>query len=469
MVKKIDYLYCFPVLIWILCYFIFSFDGLYGQDAYEYLRYSEAIKTFLTTGKSPGDYFWGIYYPVFGSFLSLIIQNSALSLQLVSLVSLLITSRYLEKTIGLVYKDKHFQNIPFLYFTLSPIILIHSLLVMSDLLACCFTIIAFFYFLHYLENLKTQSVLIGCLFCALALMTRYASAVVLFPISILVFKKLIKTKNYKVFAFSIPIIALILGPHLLIRSQNSLQFLSNTWLENWDILNLFRKNFKTNDGTVNNKLINLIYLFYQVLHPIFSFIGLLLIAFFIKFKNVNLIKYQKLILYTIIIYAIFLGGIPCQAKRFFILSFPFIIIFIYPMIKQLFGTFNYPKRVFIFIFVLQLSLGLYFAQFYYSRFQLEKKICLEMRKFQGKTIYIFEIDLALKGRGLKFDYQNLYFKKYKDFEINAMVLLNEKQLENQWKGKNPHINWETIQKNYVLKKQKAVYKDWQLYKIVAKK
>ena len=110
--KKI--LYFIPVLLWILCYFVFSFDGLYGQDAYEYTRYSEVLKNYLITGEKPGDYFWGLYYPILGSILSFVIPNIALALQLISLASLLICTHYVEKIIFIVTKDTSFQNIPFL-------------------------------------------------------------------------------------------------------------------------------------------------------------------------------------------------------------------------------------------------------------------------------------------------------------------------------------------------------------------
>lgn len=124
MIRKYYIVYLFPILIWIIVYFGFSFDGLYGQDVYEYLRYTEALKTFLVTGKSPEDYFWGIYYPVFGSILGFIIPNIAMSLQLISVVSLVVTSIYLDKIIRLIYKENALENIPFLLFTLSPIVLV---------------------------------------------------------------------------------------------------------------------------------------------------------------------------------------------------------------------------------------------------------------------------------------------------------------------------------------------------------
>lgn len=463
--KSTYFLLGFIAILFLFVRYFFDFDGLYGQDSYEYLRYSDAIKTFFVTGKPPGDYFWGVYYPALGSILSFIIPNSALSLQLISLISLLITTRFIEKIILLLYKDNSFQNIPFLFYTLSPIVLIHSFLIMSDMVTCCFITIAFFYLLHYLETLQNKSVLIGVLFCILALMTRYASGVLFFPISCMVFIQLIKTKNYKVFAISILIAVFVLIPHLLIRTQNSLQFLSHQWLITWDILNLFRNNFETIDGESHFHFINLIYIFFQLLHPTYLFIGIIIIVFFFKNGKMQMYKTQRLILFSIAIYAIFLGGIAFQNKRFLLLSFPLVVVSLYPTIKMLFTAIRHPKHIFVCIFMIQIILGFYFFQPFYDRNKLEKSICKEMIKHEGKILYVFDIDMAMQGRKLQFDYRNLFLKRYSNFEKKALVLINEKQLVKQWKGKNPLLNWNSIQKKCRLIKLKTVAADWNLYEI----
>lgn len=461
--------YYFPILLWVVSYFIFSFDGLYGQDAYEYLRYAEAIKNFLITGDNPGDYYWGIYYPVFGSILSFVVPNIVLSLQFISILSLIVCSIYVEKIIRLIWKDTSFQNIPFLFFTLSPIILIHSFLIMSDILTCCLITLAFYHLLWYLETKKNSAIFLGILFCILSVLTRYASAVILFPISCTVLFQLIKNKNFKALFVSFLIIIVVIIPHVCIRLQNSFDFLSNQWLQNWDFLNLFEKDFYTIDGEIHNKTFNLIYIFFPIFHPIFSFLGVIIIFVALRHKVNFSFKYAKLIMLGIILYALFLGGIPCQAKRFMILAFPLIIILFYPVIKLFCTSFKFHKLVFFVIFSIQLTLTMYFALPFLNRNKLEKTICNNVSSYQGNTIYIFDIDLALRGRKLKFKYENLYFKKYTAFEKDALVLINEKQLEKQWKGKNPLINWENIQKKCVLVKLKTSDKNWSLYKISALK
>lgn len=462
-------LYLFPLLVWIIVYFEFSFDGLYGQDAYEYLRYAEAVKNLLITGKSPGDYFWGVYYPVFGSILSIIIPNIILALQLISVLSLIMTSIYLDKIIRLIYKVNSTENIPFLFFTLSPIILIHSVLVMSDLLACSFVTMAIYCFLQFLETSKNKYFLFGIAVGTFALMTRYVSGLILFPFCFPALLHLIKKRSYILLPFSMLIAALIAIPHILIRSQNSLEFLSHQWLQTWNIGNLFRHSFETVDGEMDNHFINLVYACFSFVHPIFMFLGIVIIPFSIKTKTFKLYHYQKIILVAIIVYALFLGGIPYQNKRYLILSFPLVIVLLFPLAKKLLIPLKHGNLLITLIVFIQITLGVFFGKSFYDRNLLERKIMQEMNLYQGKTLYVFDIDVALKGRKLIFDYKNLSTTRYLGFEKNALVLVNEKQLDKQWKGKNPLLNWENIKNNYKLEKLKNFSGDFNLYRIGEKK
>jgi len=67
--------------------FAFSFNGLYGQDAFEYFRYTKELRTYWLGGSKPETFFWPEFFPLLGSLLSLIVSNVVLSLQLVSLLS----------------------------------------------------------------------------------------------------------------------------------------------------------------------------------------------------------------------------------------------------------------------------------------------------------------------------------------------------------------------------------------------
>ncbi|KGO95982.1 ArnT family glycosyltransferase [Flavobacterium enshiense] len=468
-IKSKHIIYLFPLLVWAVVCYGFSFDGLYGQDAYEYLRYTEALKTFLETGKTPGDYFWGVYYPIFGCLLSFVIPNTAIALQLISVLSLIVTSVYLDKIIRLTYQQKSVKHITFIFFTLSPIVLIHSMLAMSDMLACCFTTVAIYYLLLFIEKSGNRNFIIGAILVAFALLTRYAAMVILLPFCILAFMRLIKNRSYFCLFFSAVTAALVAIPHIIIRSQNSFQFLSHQWLQAWDILNLFRSDFVTVDGEQHYRFINIFYAFFSFFHPIFLAFGIVFLLFFLKSRKIRLHKYQQLFLTAIILYALFLGAIPFQNKRFLILSFPLVIAFLFPFLSQLAEVFKNRKLIFPAIFLIQLSLGLLCGKSFYERNTLESTIADEVEKYEGNTLYSFDIDIALKGRKLNFNYKSLWKEEYSEFKKNALLLVNEKQVEKQWKGKNPLLNWENVKNNYQLAKLKSFEGDFNLYRIDAKK
>jgi hypothetical protein len=461
--------YLFPILAWIIVCFGFSFDGLYGQDAYEYLRYTEALKSFFTIGKTPGDYFWGIYYPIIGSVLSFIVSKTAMALQLISVLSLCIGSIYLEKIIRLVYNPNTTQNIPFLFFTLSPFVLVYSVLVMSDMFACGLTIAAVYHLLVFVKKEAAKNLVFGTCLVMLAILTRYAAAVILFPFCVLVLIHIIKNRNYIYPIISLIAAGLIAVPHIVIRSQNSLQFLSHEWLASWNISNLFRMQFSTVDGEMHYNCINLIYTFFIFFHPAFLVFGFVLVLFFLKARKIELGKYQTLFLIAVILYSVFLAGIPFQNKRFLTLAFPFAIVFLFPLIKQLYQRLSHPKLVFTIIALIQLSLAVYYGKSFYDRNLLERNIAREIEKYNGSTIYAFDIDIALKSRKPDFNYRSLWKEKHTGFEKNALLLVNEKQLKKQWKGKNPLLNWQNAKLNYHLEKLKKMDGDFNLYRIGERK
>jgi 4-amino-4-deoxy-L-arabinose transferase-like glycosyltransferase len=463
--KSKSILLFYIAFIFVVIRFVLGFDGLYGQDAYEYLRYTEALKTFFIDGKAPGDYFWGIYYPFLGSLLSFMVPDFSLALQLVSTISLVITTVYLEKTIVVIHKENDTKNIPFLFFTLSPFVFLHGFLAMSDMLACCLIFVSFYYLLNYLETQKNHSFLLGIAIGTLAVMTRYGSFIALLPVGILVAITIFKNRKWGIFVVSIFISLIILLPHLLIRTKNSVEFLSHDWLTSWNFLHLFQSKFTTHEGEINNHFINLIYCCYQFIHPVFLPLGIILIIFFVAKGKSSHYKYKPLLLTTIIVFALFLGGIHYQNKRYLIATMPFVILFLYPIIKQ-FMTFCIRKKIMhVLLIVVQIGLCFYFGNKYYLRNQLEKKTCREISEYQGNTLYSLDMDVAIQGRKLDFNYQNLYLKEYTSFENKGYVLINEANVEQQWKNRNPMMNWLRLQKYYQLKTIKKLNLDWTLYQI----
>ena len=249
------YLFIFP-LIFIFISRLIGFDGLYGQDSYEYLRYTKAIRNFILKGEHPGDYFWPVYYPIAGALTSLLTSKAAFALQLISILSFGLSAIYLNKLLSLLFvKRKYTISYILLFFILSPFVLKNALVIMSDMLSLLFLILSIFYFVKYKENEKVKSYYCIAVFSFLAVMTRYACAVIMLPFIVSAsFTFLKKVKNYKHIPFLLILIGFLFLPHYYIRFQNTTSFLNHQWLQSWSFINFFKSNFSTVDNTVVNYL-----------------------------------------------------------------------------------------------------------------------------------------------------------------------------------------------------------------------
>lgn len=131
----------FLLLVLLLSLFakIIDFNGLYGADSYEYVRYSIALKDYLTHGIAPGKFMWPVIYPLAGAVLSFLI-SPVQSLQLVSIVAFAAALIYIFKIINFIFPEAKTNNTIYiiLFGLLSPYFLRLSFCVMSDMLAIAF-------------------------------------------------------------------------------------------------------------------------------------------------------------------------------------------------------------------------------------------------------------------------------------------------------------------------------------------
>ena len=66
---KKNYIFIVPAIAFLVIRLGLNFDGFYGQDSYEYLRYTDALTNYYTSGENPGDYFGQSCIHLFHQFL----------------------------------------------------------------------------------------------------------------------------------------------------------------------------------------------------------------------------------------------------------------------------------------------------------------------------------------------------------------------------------------------------------------
>lgn len=444
---------------------VIAFDGLLGQDSYEYFRYSGRLKNYITNGVLPGDFIWPIGYPLSTSLLDLVINKLVISAQLISVFSYIGCNILLFKLIKLLH-PKSSEFILFIYvlvfLSFSPYFLRFGLTSMSDMLCAFFVLSAFyFYFLHK-KNKEEKQLLWVIIFSALAFITRNSSIVLVFIPAFLSGFYLVKDKNIKlIFLVVLAILVLLIPTFLARKSQLTGDGMS---FANFSFLNLFSFQTKGVEGVCTNDLPGIVYSFYGFFHPTYIFLG----AVFLGILFYRRIKLDKILLFSVLVFSIFLGTFYFQNKRFFVIQFPLILVLFYPAYTYLMSVFKNKlvKTAFVLgCLIINLLLSVYTLKTAYYLQQKDVEFAQRMKSYEGKTLYTFEVDAALKSRGVNLNYNNLWEREYKNYPHGSLLLFNPGKFKDQWEGHVLMDNWKNIEQNYSLKKLDNFGEGWMLYEI----
>ena len=244
-------------------------------------------------------------------------------------------------------------------------------------------------------------------------------------------------------------------------------FTGHQWFTDWSPANWIQRSFNTSDGTATYQFVNFLYGFIYLIHPGFFLLGLLLIPFIRKtdFKNPS----SKLLIAMLVFNGLFIAGIPFQNLRFHILIFPFAIILLFPAFLKLM-EWSTPKSIplnviFIFLILMQTALFTYIFEKFYSSNKLEKAIAQTVGNYPANPVYTFAIDQAIKTYEPEKEIENIWYNNYENFQKGSLFLFNETKFQKQWQGKNPWINWETVNRDYKLETLETMPEGWVLYEI----
>ena len=455
-----------PVMVWVIVFSGFTFNGLYGQDAHEYLRYTRRLADWMQGGTVPGDYFWPLNYPLYGAVLSLILGAPILSLQLLSLVSIIATAFLLREILLGCWPEKKEQVTPYvlIFFLAAPYLLRSGLLIMSDAFACFFLCLFFLAYFRYWRQASGEWLLLAAFAAGSAVMTRYAAGVLLFlPGMHLLFGALRKKQWLWIIAGG-AIIGLVSWPHFLIRCEHAAAFLGHAFLDNWSMVHWFRQSFTTQASSYHYALPNIVYGFYALIHPGYCFLGGILIFFWRK-KDFATIQ-VRIILLSFMLYALFLAGIPFQNNRFLLLAFPLSLILLYPAVQRGYGKLgsrNSRLMFWLVICLVQAALFYRAMQTFVRLNHLEQTIAHEVNALPPNKMYTFYVDLALQSYQTPHELVNLWKAPLEEVAPGELVLFHPTKFQQQWEGHVLMQNWSFLLEKHHLKPIKDLPGGWKLY------
>lgn len=439
-----------------------GFDGLYGQDAYEYARFSTELKFSILNGQQPGSFFWPIIYPATCTFLDLIIHNISFSTQFVSMLAWVGTLWGFFKLVHFQYPQTKLwvillYAISFIGF--SPYFFRLGFTGMSDAL-CAFFVFQTFRFT--LDHRKKTAVIWVLLFSALAVLTRYgASVLVALPIILTCFNAL-KQKNYLFLLVGFLVSLIISWVALSITLFEPHQVLSKSVTSDWSIAHWFQRSFVSKEGSFTYDLPNLFYALSAFVSPAYFVLGSLCIVAMMYFK----IPIQKMLLGATLLYLLFIAGIHFQNKRFLVLAIPLVALLLFPGYIRLLDLFksNFTRRsILLVLLLLNIGLSCYSFRIIYRIQQIDLYLFEAVSKYEIPTLYTFEVDVSLKGRGLQAHMKNLWIEKTIHPNSGDYVLLNVNKWKDQWKDHQLMKNVNALINSDSLVLVENLGEGWQLF------
>ncbi len=449
---------------------LLDFNGLYGQDSYEYTRYTQNWINFIAGGAHPGDYHWPMNYPVTGGLLGTLGLSASFALQLISLLSFIGNGILLYHCLRVLHPRFEKIRLPwiFLGFLLSPFILRTGLVAMSDQFAS-FLILAAFYFAISTVKEERDYHIVGFFFMAsMAVMTRYISILIVLPMFFYTIGHIWKRKLFlhTILGLAASIIPLI--PHWYIRSESVGGFVEHGALSKWSIANMFSRVFETDLGYFEFTVPNILYVFNPFVHAGFLFFGVFLLFFY---KRITLNKEIWLIISIITLYLLFFAGVDTQNDRYFVTLFPIITLFLFPMFIGAHRWLNQKlKKPWIFRFwvvlgVIQLALCTYTFKKFYVPNQQDKAIASMFEEHKNITVYTYGKEMAMSYYNQKNTFITLHEKDGLKPEAGTYFLFDHTWLKNeQVKELFPVILYQKLQKNDRLKSVQKAY-SWELFEI----
>lgn len=453
-----------------------GFNGLYGQDAHEYLRLGRAYFEWLHGGVWPQGYSeLAGGYPFAAALLRFVVRDPILALQMVSWVSaglsLWLFDALLRQLTPGAYASSRRANTALLL-GLAPFFVRASATVMSDAFGLMLVLATLLNGLRALEDSRGRHALAAAFLGALAIFTRFSSIALLLPLALTMAWALMARGRWLLFLGSILAGAIGLLPLVFMLGQAEGGLLHHSMFQDWSLWNIFHRSFNTINGAQVYLLPNGLYaLLYPFVYPGFF---MLLPALFMLAKKTDLhLPTKRILLACLVAHLCLLMTVAGQNPRHLLPDYVLLLLLMFPAWDRFYAYgFYFFKRLITGLLALGLTVQLVFtAYFMYpvaQRFRLEKSVAAAVQKAvpPDATIYGFDLDISLKSYLPEAHILNLWEKRYPVFQPDAFVLFNAPKLRAQWAGQNPMLNWEELEQYYDLEEVVKMKDGWVLYRIV---
>ncbi len=457
---------------------VLHFNGLYGQDAHEYLRQSRVIvgrlsgQTWMPEGLGEVDFAGG--YPLASALLQMLGLEAIVAMQLVSVLSAGAVLWLFERVLRLLTPGTS-QRSRLLYailpLALSPMLLRAGLVSMSDALGLALMMAALWHVLRAMEPRQAGALVWAAAFSVLTVTTRFALATLLLPMAVAVAWRMAKRGQWGWLMAAAMAAVLACLPHFWLKNGLETGFLQHSLLQDWSVAHFFQNTFHTSNGTSRYTLPNGLYLLFPLAHPAFCLLlpGLFGLA---KRTDTHLFS-KKMLLACLVVYLLLLGGLPHQNLRYLLPAYVVLLLLMFPAWDRMvsYGFYFFPRLtrgILAAVVSVQLVSAVFFFAPILARYRLETALAAELRPLvpPGTALFAFDVDVALRSYLPDIQLKNLWQHRYERDDLRGQLLLfNAPALHQQWAGQNPMLNWEFAQQHFRLQPLRVLSGGWTLYRM----
>jgi hypothetical protein len=461
-----------PIVGWIIVRFGFDFNGLYGQDAYAYLLHAREWKVFYMGGVAPGSFYWPPNYSIVSGLLALIVGSEFISLQLISVFSMIGIGYTLNSWFRKDYNLEKNTRIAFvtLAFLLSPYMFRLGQQSISEMFTMLFVMASFYHLRQYLQNEKVRSLLLWSVTAALAITTRYPAVVVLLaPILFMGFRLLKMGQLTRLLAGIIMgFVPVLVAVWWKTESGGMEQVMSADLLQNWSFSHLLQTEFNRDEGSFSFMFPNILFNLSATVHPGTVFFGGLLLPF--AFKNLMDNTARLLAAISFLIYVLFLSGVPVQNARLMTFTYPLLVVFLFPGFIELTNWLR-SKRIPTTL-LLGASLFVQVAlcgramqpSIVHNHFE-EALANYVATNHSSNTIYTSDYSQLFDVYETGNPVHQIFQEPVNSFEIGSVFIFNESLAEFKLQGTMPLQNWEAANRLVKVEEEKCWPNGWCVYSL----
>lgn len=475
--KRLLFLFLVALLARISMAVFFQFDGLYGQDPFAYYNYSLELRQALGQMQPPPPFFWPIGYPLLVVLATLVTGVRPLAGQLVSMIAGALIAPLVFLIVCEVKPGaKVGGTLAGLLAAVSGQLMLSSTVVMSDAAGLAWTTLSAWAMLRYTRALRSGWLVLSAFTLGWAVLTRWALALVALPWALSAFlawqgaswrwRRMAVAAGLAVLAGGL-VLGMQFVPSL---GRGELAHVGDLQVVGWNPANAFKSSIANSDGFFQyERPVGLFYAM-PLVEP--AFIYPLLTPFLVLglwSLRVRSRPHAALLIGWPLTVYIFLAGIAWENPRFSLAFFPPLAALVGLGFQLAWDRKRLPtwlRRYWRPFLVGWCTLALAGSLAWTVR-DLRKFTSINQARITaalwvteqvpaGSKVITFDITQTMEHR-TELDVEEIYnldeadLSELLETEKSLYLFLNLNNIQSQWQGKSPQLNYQWLQENTLVR------------------